>query len=340
DYNNDGWPDIYVTGFGRNFLFRNRGDGTFEEVAEQAGVQNGRWGMGAAWGDVNRDGHLDLYVANYLSYPLDRVDPLKTSCHLFGLPVYCGPRGFPGQQDRLYIADGRGCFRDISKQQNIDSSRLYSLTATMTDYDNDGWPDIVVCTDLAQNLLYHNTGGKTFEEVAIISGVGYSQDGVEEGTMGIAVGDINNDGWLDLYLSNSSFQPDELLENNHDGTFTNITDTSGQRDATYLSVKWGVAFADFDNDGWQDMFVDCGGLYPQADQFNLGRGYLQRPLVFMNNRNNTFRDTGSRFGLSQKWKSRGLAIGDYDNDGKLDVLINNIDDAPVLLHNEMADTGH
>jgi hypothetical protein len=182
DYDNDGWPDIYVTGFQRNFLFHNRGDGTFEDVAAKVGVQDGGWGMGAAWGDVNRDGYLDLYAANYLDYPLDHIKPRDASCNFLGFPVFCGPRGLTGQQDKLYIADGHGRFTDVSKKQNIDPNGLYSLTAIMTDYDNDGWPDIFVSTDLAQNLLYHNLGGGKFEETAITAGAAYSEDGVEQGT--------------------------------------------------------------------------------------------------------------------------------------------------------------
>jgi enediyne biosynthesis protein E4 len=335
DYDNDGWPDIYVTGFGRNFLFHNRHDGTFEEVAEKAGVKGGGWSMGAAFGDFDRDGNLDLYVANYLEYPLDHLPPHDSSCNYRGISVFCGPRGLPGSRDAIYFGDGHGHFSDRTAELQVDPQKLYGLGVVIADYDNDGWPDIFVTNDLSPNLLYHNLGKGKFEEIALSANAAFSPDGIEEGNMGADFGDFDNDGWLDLYYTTSSFQNDELLQNNRDGTFTNITNQAGHGASTYSFVKWGTSFADLDNDGWEDLFVVNGHLYPEADKFDLGLVYKQRPLIFLNNRNRTFREVGRDLGLIQQWKSRGAAVGDYDNDGRLDLIINNLDEGPILLHNEM-----
>jgi hypothetical protein len=335
DYDNDGWPDIYVTGYGRNFLFHNRHDGTFEEIAERVGLKGGSWSTGAAFGDFDRDGNLDLYVANYLEYPIDHLPPHNSSCNYRGISVFCGPRGLPGSRDAIYFSDDSHFFRDRAAELQIDAEKLFGLGVLISDYDNDGWPDIFVADDLSANQLYHNLGKGKFEEVALLANAAFSPDGVEEGNMGADFGDFDHDGWLDLYYTTSSFQNDELLQNNHDGSFTNVSNPSGHGASTYLYVKWGTAFADLDNDGWEDLFVVNGHLYPEADRFNLGLVYRQRPLVFINNRNKTFREAAVELGLSKPWKSRGLALGDYDNDGRLDILINNLDDGPKLLHNEL-----
>lgn len=341
DIDNDGWQDILITGYGRNFLFRNKGDGTFEEIANKAGIAGGgsSWGMGAAFGDLDRDGNVDLYIANYLDYPLDRVPPRDSSCNYLGFPVFCGPRGLPRQRDGLYFGDGNGRFRDRTAELNIDPQRKYSLQPVIADYDNDGWPDIFVATDLTGNMLYHNLGNGKFEDIAVVAGAAFSEDGVEEGSMGVDFADVDNDGWLDLYYTNSSFQTNELLLNNHDGTFTNHTNAAGHGSSTYLYVGWGVSAADLDNDGWEDLFLVNGHLYPEADKFKMGLEYKQRPLVFLNSRDKKFREAGIELGLSQRWKGRGLAMGDYDNDGKVDVVINNLDDGPTLLHNELPNPG-
>jgi hypothetical protein len=335
DYDNDGWQDIYITGFGRNFLFRNRRDGTFEEVGERMGVRDGQWSMGAAFTDLDRDGNLDLYVANYLEYPLNRLPVRDSSCNYRGIPVFCGPRGLPGAADALYFGDGNGKFRDRASELEIDPNKLYGLGVVATDYDNDGWPDLFIANDLTGNLLYRNLGKGRFEDVSVMAGAAFSEDGVEQGSMGADFGDFDNDGWPDLYYTNSSFQSNTLLLNNHDATFTHAANTAGHGQSTYLFVGWGTSFADLDNDGWEDLFVVNGHLYPEADKFAMGLEYKQRALVFLNRRNKTFREAGQELGLPQVWKGRGLAAGDYDNDGRLDVLINNLDDGPVLLHNEM-----
>ncbi|MBC7924212.1 MAG: CRTAC1 family protein [Bryobacteraceae bacterium] len=341
DVDNDGWEDVLVTGYGRNFLFRNRGNGSFEEIAEKAGVagQPGTWGMGAAFGDLDRDGNLDLYIANYLDYPLDNVPARDSSCNYLGYQVFCGPRGLPAQRDALYFGDGKGRFHDRTAELGIEPVKRYSLQPVIADYDNDNWPDIFVATDLNGNMLYHNTGKGRFEETGVLAGVAFSEDGVEEGSMGVDFGDLDNDGWLDLYYTNSSFQTNQLHHNSRDGAFSNITSTAGHATTTYLHVGWGTSYADIDNDGWEDLLVVNGHLYPEADKFKMGLEYKQRPLVFVNRHDRTFREAGLELSLVERWKSRGLAVGDYDNDGRLDILINNLDDAPILLHNEMPRAG-
>jgi len=340
DYDNDGRDDIFITGYGRNFLYHNRGDGSFEEAAAQAGVEKTTWSLGAAFADLDRDGNLDLYVANYIEYPLDRLPKRDASCNYRGFPVFCGPRGLPGARDALYLGDGKGHFRDVTAERGIDPEKSYGLGVVIADYDNDGWPDIFVANDLQANLLYRNLGRGKFEEVAVGAGAAFSEDGIEEGSMGVDFGDFNNDGWLDLYYTNSSYQTNTLLDNNHDGSFTNVTNPAGHGQSTYLYVGWGTAFADLDNDGWEDLFVVNGHLYPEADRFAMGLEYKQRSLLFFNQGGKTFREAGLQLGLNQLWKSRGLAIGDYDNDGKPDLLINNLDDAPVLLHNASPNGNH
>ena len=341
DYDNDGWDDILVTGYMRNFLFHNKGNGTFDDVAAAAGIQGlGLWAMGAAFGDLDGDGNLDLYIANYLDYSVLKAPKADDSCNYRGVRVFCGPRGLPGERDALYFGDGKGHFRDQTEALGIDPEKWYGLGVLIGDYDNDGWPDIFVANDLTGNLLYHNLGKGKFEQVAVTAGAALSEDGVEQGSMGVDYGDLDNDGWLDMYYTNASFQSNTLLLNNHDGSFTIITNTAGHGDTTHLYVGWGTLFSDLNNDGWEDLFVVNGHLYPEADRFQLGLQYKQRALVFMNKHDKTFKEIGLELGLAERWKSRGLAVGDYDNDGKLDVLVNNLDDAPVLLHNELTSQSH
>ena len=340
DYDNDGWDDLFVTGYSRNFLFRNLGNGRFEDVSVAAGVSETQWSLGAAFVDIDRDGDLDLYVTNYVDYPLDRL-PQAGSCTYRGFPVFCGPRGLPGLRDALYINDGKGRFRNVAVERDIDPEKLYGLGVVAADYDNDGWPDIFVANDLTPNLLYRNLGNGTFEEVALTAGAALSEDGIEEGSMGVDFGDYNNDGWLDLYYTNSSYQTNTLLLNNTDrSTFTNVTSAAGHGQSTYLAVGWGTAFVDLDNDGWEDLFVVNGHLYPEADRFAMGLKYKQPPLVFMNQLGRRFVEAAARFGLRQPDTSRGAAFGDYDGDGDLDVLINNLDGPPTLLRNDGGNRNH
>lgn len=334
DYDNDGRLDIFITGYGGNFLFRNQGGGTFEEVGKAARVSETEWALGAAFTDIDLDGDLDLYVSNYLSYPLDRLPTRDANCNYRGFPVFCGPRGLPGLRDSLYINDGKGHFRDVAAERGIDPEKLYGLGVLAADFDNDRWPDIFIANDLTANLFYRNLGEGEFEEIAILMGAAFSADGIEEGSMGADIADVNGDGWLDLYYTNSSFESNSLLVNNRDGSFTNQTNLSGHGQSTHLHVGWGVSFGDLDNDGREDLFIVNGHLYPQADKFEMGLKYKQRWLVYMNAGGGRFEERGRDFGLDRVEASRGSALGDFDNDGDLDVVVNNLDGPPTLLRND------
>ena len=334
DYDNDGSLDIFLTGYASNALYRNLGDGKFQEVGRDAGIVPSPWSLGASFTDIDRDGDLDLYVSNYLAYPIDRLPKRDANCNYRGFDVFCGPRGLTGLRDSLYINDGTGRFKDLAAERSIDDERLYGLGVLVADYNNDLWPDIFVANDLTANLFYQNNGDGTFEELAVLMGTAFSPDGIEEGSMGADVADIDHDGWLDMYYTNSSYESNSLLLNNGDGSFTNLTDPAGHGRSTHLFVGWGVSFGDLDNDTREDLFVVNGHLYPEADQFEMGLRYEQRWLVFMNQDGRQFVERGEAFGLSRRYKSRGLALGDYDNDGDLDALVNNLDGPPTLLRND------
>ena len=336
DIDNDGWEDLYITCYGPNRLFRNLGNGKFEEIGAVAGVADRRWSVGASFSDIDRDGDLDLYIANYLAYDLNRLPSNNVPCTYRGFNVFCGPRGLPGARDALFLNDGKGHFKDVAEERDIDPDSLYGMGAVVSDYDNDGWPDIFVANDLTPNLLYHNAGGGKFEETGILASVAFDENGVEEGSMGADFGDFNNDGWLDLYYTNSSYQTNQLAINNQKSAFALRSYPLGHGDSTWLYVGWGTFWADLDNDGWEEIFVVNGHLYADADRFDMGLKYKQRKLLFMNLAGKTFKESAATWGaaLNQPDNSRGLAYGDYDNDGDLDVLINNQDAAPVLLRND------
>jgi len=336
DVDNDGWEDVYITCYGPNRLFRNLGNGKFEEVGEASGVADPRWSVGASFADIDHDGDLDLYVANYVAYDLNRQPSGGAPCTYRGFNVFCGPRGLPGSRDALFLNDGKGHFKDVAEERDIDPDALYGMGTVIADYDNDGWPDIFVANDLTPNLLYHNVGGGRFEETGILASVAFDENGVEEGSMGADFGDFNNDGWLDLYYTNSSYQTNQLAINNQKSAFSLRSYALGHGESTFLYVGWGTFWGDLDNDGWEDIFVVNGHLYADADRFDMGLKYKQRKLLFMNLAGKMFKESAASWGavLSQPDNSRGLAYGDYDNDGDLDVLINNQDAAPVLLRND------
>ena len=334
DYDGDGRIDFFLTGYRSNALYRNAGGGTFEEVGRSVGIKESQWSLGASFADFDRDGDLDLYVSNYLAYPLDRLPGRDANCNYRGFDVFCGPRGLPGLRDSFYLNDGNARFRDAAAELSIDEEGLYGLGVLVADFNNDSWPDIFVANDLTSNLFYQGTGNGRFEELAVLTGTAFSQDGVEEGSMGVDAADIDQDGWLDLYYTNSSYESNSMLVNNGDGSFTNLTYASGHGRSTHLYVGWGVAFGDLDNDSREDLFVVNGHLYPEADRFEMGLKYEQRWLVFMNQGDGQFAERGEDFGLTERFKSRGLALGDYDNDGDLDVVVNNLDGPPTLLRND------
>lgn len=336
DVDNDGWEDVFLAGYGSNALFRNQGNGTFRDVTAEAGLKSSRWSVSAAFADFDRDGDLDLYVANYLTYDLKRLPSRGPGCTYRGFDVFCGPRGLPAERDALYFNDGKGHFLDVTNAKGIDAEKLYGMGVVVTDYDNDGWPDIFVANDLTANLLYHNRGKGEFEEVGVLAGVAFDENGIEEGSMGADSGDFNNDGWPDLYYTNSSYQTNQLAVNLLNGSFALRSYALGHGETTWLYVGWGTFFADLDNDGWEEIFVVNGHLYAQADRFDMGLKYRQRPLLFHNQPGKRFVEVKGSWGpgLEQPALGRGTAYGDYDNDGDLDVIINNLDGPPTLLRND------
>ncbi len=345
DYDNDGWDDLYITCLTGSFLYKNNGDGTFKDVTAQAGVGNpGRWGTSAAFGDYDRDGHLDLYVTNYVDLDLNNLPEFGSTpfCKYRGIAVSCGPRGLTGSRDRLYHNNGDGTFTDVTETMNIDAGSYYGLGVIWADYDGDGWPDIYVANDSSPSLLYHNNQGKSFTEVAITAGVAYSSDGREQAGMGVDFGDYDNDGWPDLVKTNFSDDANNLYHNNGDGTFDDHAGVAGFGAVSVPFLGFGVRFLDYDNDGWKDIFVANGHVNPQVDEHAFGITYAQRALLFHNLRDGRFEEVGLRAGpaVRQRRVSRGLAVADFNNDGALGVLISNLDGSPTLLRNVLKPRGH
>jgi len=345
DYDNDGWDDLYITCLTGSFLYKNNGDGTFRDVTAQAGVGNpGRWGTSAAFGDYDRDGHLDLYVTNYVDLDLKNLPEFGSTpfCKYRGIAVSCGPRGLAGSRDRLYHNNGDGTFTDVSEAMNIDTGSYYGLGVIWADYDGDGWPDIYVANDSSPNLLYHNNQGKSFTEVAVTAGVAYSSDGREQAGMGVDFGDYDNDGWPHLVKTNFSDDANNLYHNNGDSTFDDRADVAGFAEVSIPFLGFGVHFLDYDNDGWKDILVANGHVNPQVDEHAFGVTYAQRALLFHNLRDGRFAEIGLRAGpaLRQRRVSRGLAVADFNNDGMVGALLSNLDGSPTLLRNVSKTRGH
>ncbi len=345
DYDNDGWDDLFVACLTRSILYKNNGDGTFRDVTAQAGVGNlGRWGTSAAFGDYDRDGYLDLYVANYVDLDLNNLPKFGSTlfCRYRGIPVSCGPRGLAGSRDRLYHNNGDSTFTDVTERMNIDAVSHYGLGVIWADYDGDGWPDIYVANDSSPSLLYHNNAGKSFTEVAVTAGVAFSDDGREQAGMGVDFGDYDNDGLPDLVKTNFSDDSNNLYHNNGDGTFDERAGAAGFGAVSVPFLGFGVRFLDYDNDGWKDILVANGHVNPQVDEHAFGITYAQRALVFHNLRDGRFEEVGLRAGpaMGQRRVSRGLAVADINNDGALAVLISNLDGSPTLLRNVSKPRGH
>lgn len=334
DYNNDGQLDLYVTNYGVNRLYRNNGDGTFTEVAESAGVTEPRWSTSCAFADYDRDGNLDLYVVNYIVFDIDE----NPWCGFKekGIRAYCEPDNFTAQSDTLYRNNGDGTFTDVTKTAGIYNTTGKGLGVVWGDYNNDGTPDIYVANDSTENLFYHNNGNGTFEEVGFMVGVALSEDGVAENGMGTAFGDWNNDGWFDLTVTNYAQQTNTLYHNDADGFFTDTTATTKTAQVTYPYLGWATAFIDYDNDGYQDLFVANGHLHENLAELGQEGTYGQRNLLFRNNANNTFTEVSETLGAGMKLEdiSRGATFADYDLDGDLDIVVTNSNTAPRLLRND------
>ena len=350
DTDNDGWPDLYVTNYGQNRLYHNNHDGTFTDIAEKAGVQLGTWSTGATFGDYDGDGRLDLFVAGYIHF--DFVHPPVSgsravnyaSCQFRGAPVMCGPRGLPGERDHLFHNNGDGTFTDVSEKLGVDNKAgYYGLGALFADVNNDGKPDLIVANDSTPNYLYLNKGTGTFDDDSYLSGLALNADGREAANMGLAAGDYRNNGHLDIVSTTFSDDYDILFENDGKANFNDVSYEAGIAAPTIPFVGFGDGFLDYDNDGWQDLFIANGHVYPVVDEHpEWGTTYAQRPLLFHNEKNGKFSlvPAVERSGLAVVVVGRGAAFGDLFNDGKIDVVMNNMDGVPVLEKNVSPDHHH
>ena len=336
DYDNDGLNDLFVSYYGQNILYKNHGDGRFTDVTGKSGLLQSRtrWNSGCAFLDYDKDGHLDLFVANYIDFDIKTAPlPEAAGCFYKGIQVACGPPGLEGGKNILYRNNGDGTFTDVSDKAGLaDTAGTYGLSVSVADFDNDGWPDIYVANDSTAATLYQNQKDGTFKDVAVEAGVAYSPDGKPQAGMGVSIGDYNRDGLLDIVKTNFAGDTDSLYQNLGDGTFDDRTYLSGLGINTrYLG--WGVGFADLDNDGWLDIVVCNGHVYPEVDGSHLDATYAERKYVYRNLRNGQFEDVSkiSGAGMNEEVPARGCAFGDYNNDGNLDVLVNCVNALPQLL---------
>jgi hypothetical protein len=344
DYDNDGMQDIYVTGFGGNALYHNLGNCKFEDVTEKAGVGAGGFSTGAAWGDYDRDGHVDLFVSRYVHVDIDNLPQFGNDprfCRFKGVLVQCGPWGMPGESDLLFHNKGDGTFEEVSKKAGVDDPHhYYGLGATWGDYDNDGWPDLYVANDAGPNFLYHNKHDGTFEEVGLLDGVALSGDGLEQGSMGVDWGDYLHEGRLSMIVTNFFEQGSTLYHNLGKDNFADVSVRAKLMKPTYPLVSWGTAFFDMDNDGWLDLFIANGHVYPQVDTIPGGTPYRQPMLLFRNHRDGTFDDVSSALSEMPPQSRRGAAFGDINNDGNVDIVLLNVGEPPSLLLNRSDSANH
>jgi enediyne biosynthesis protein E4 len=346
DYDNDGYEDLYITYYGKNRLFHNERNGTFRDVTTEAGVSRSgkEWGTGCAFVDYDRDGKLDLMVANYVNFDLATIPKPGEGimCIWKGIPVMCGPRGLPYTHNVLYHNLGNGHFADVSKSSGIeDTNGHYCFSVSPLDYNDDGWPDIYVACDSTPSILYRNNHDGTFTDVAVDAGVAYDEDGREQAGMGSAIGDYIGDGHEDIFKTNFSDDVSSLYKNNGDGTFTSMIQQAGLGlNTQYLG--WGVAFIDVDNDGWPDLLLANGHVYPEVDTAYLGSTYKQPCLFYWNTGEGTFKDLSKTAGpgCTAVASGRGLAVGDLWNDGRISAVVNNMDTTPKLLVNLAPNANH
>ena len=338
DYNNDGWPDLYITCLGGNVLYRNNGDGTFTDVTAKAGVADGRNSMGAAFGDYDNDGFVDLMVTNYVSFHLDKLPGFGgiPTCKYRGVDVQCGPRGLPGDGDALFHNNGDGTFTDVSKSAGVDDPNgYYGLGVTWVDFNNTGRQDIFINNDATPNYLYKNEGNGKFTEIGLESGTAVSQDGAEQACMGLAIGDYLHNGYPSIFITNFADEYDTLYRNNGNWNFDDVSYKSGEALPSVPYVKWGNAFIDIDNDGWLDLFSVSGHVYPQAASLPATAGYPEPKLLQVNQKDGTFCDASGQAGsaLLERRVSRGVAVGDLFNDGQMDIVVEDLDGKSMLLRN-------
>ena len=338
DYDNDGWNDLFITYYGENALYRNNGNGTFTDVTRKAGLgqvgSHTRWGSGCAFLDYDRDGHLDLFVANYIDFDIKTAPlPEAAGCAYKGIQVACGPPGLQGGKNLLYRNNGNGTFTDVSRKAGMEQTiGTYALSVQVADLDNDGWPDIYVANDSTAATYYQNQKDGTFKDVAVEAGIAYSPDGKPQAGMGVSIGDFNRDGLLDIVKTNFAGDTDSLYLNLGDGTFEDHTYLSGLGlNTRYLG--WGVGFFDMDNDGWLDIFISNGHVYPEVDGSNIDSSYAEHKYLYRNLRNGQFEEVTAKAGsgITDAVAARGCAFGDYDNDGDIDVVVNCVNSLPQLL---------
>ena len=346
DYNNDGRPDLLVTCLNGVVLYRNNGDGTFTDVTKASGLDadNG-WATGATFGDYDNDGRDDLFVSHYVDFHLDNLPVFGSSkaCKYLGLDVQCGPRGLKGLPDNLYHNNGDGTFTDVSKQAGVDDAeRRYGLTSIWSDFNNDGKLDLFVTNDGEANYLYQGDGAGKFEDVALLAGVAANEDGVEQANMGVAVGDYLHSGRMSLAISHFDVEYTALYTNEGGMNFTDNSIASGIARGTQGFVGWGDAFVDFANNGWQDFFEVTGHVYPQVDTTHTATRYLQPKLLFLNQHDGAFQNISRRVGpaLQIPQVSRGLAVGDLFNDGRLEAVVENLVGEPMILRPENGPKNH
>jgi len=346
DYDNDGFEDIFITYYGHNVLYHNNGDGTFSDVTEKAGLTQSavHYGSGCTWVDYDRDGRLDLMVANYLNTTVEKLPKPgeNADCTWKGVPVNCGPRGLPTGYVQLFHNEGNGTFSDVSKASGVSAvSGSYPMTAIAADYDNDGWPDIYVACDSTPSWLFRNQHNGTFREEGLERGVALSEDGLEQAGMGVGVGDYDLDGSLDMFKTNFADDTNVLYRNDGKGNFDDVTIRSGLGVETRY-VGWGTGIVDLDNDGFPDVFVVTGSVYPEVERKLPTYPFHTPRLVFRNLGDGRFEElleeAGS--GVSDTHSSRGCAFGDFDNDGDMDVLVMNMNEPPSLLRNDVSSAGH
>ncbi len=339
DYNNDGFEDLYVTCLGPDHLLKNNGNGTFTDVTAKAGVNDPRWSTGAAFVDYDNDGDLDLFVSNYVDFDINNLPEFGQgkTCTYKSIPVQCGPRGLKGAGDSLFRNNGDGTFTDVSKQAGVeDANGYYGLGVLIGDFDDDGLIDIFVANDSTPNFHYRNKGDGTFEEIGFSAGTAVNENGSEQGSMGVTAGDYDHDGKLDIFITNFADEYNTLYHNDGKNSFTDLSYAAKVAAISLPHVGWGTKFFDYDNDGWVDLFVANGHVYPQLP------GYKQPRLLQRNNRDSTFSEVSAEFGavLTENRVCRGVAFGDIDNDGDVDLLIADLDGPPQLLRNDGANTNN